>query len=427
LFILLILVAVLVLLAGWVLAGQIIDRGMHRWLVPYVRTRGRRRAPRDGDDFHVLICIADHFEPKGGDASPKLAQSRVDRWVREYPRLFAGFQDSDGRPPRHTFFYPQEEYEPAYLDALADLCRAGYGEVEIHLHHDRDTAAGLRHKLLQFKKTLAERHGLLARDKNGALAYGFIHGNWALCNSRSDHRSCGVNNEIEVLRETGCYADFTYPSAPHQTQPPKINSIYYACDQPGKPCSHHRGTDVGAGPVPESGLLLIQGPLVLNWGRRKWGLLPGLENSCLQGTQPPTVERLANWLLARIQVPSRPDWFFVKLHAHGAQEESQAVLLGEAMVRFHEDLARKARDNPRFHYHYVTAREMFNLVKAAESGWRGPVKDALDFELVWNGTYQPDVLARGFLNSVQCSAQSFQEGDPGFEAKITAGARNVGL
>ena len=40
------------------------------------------------------------------------------------------------------------------------MCRAGYGEVEIHLHHDHDTAEGLRLKLLEFKKTLAERHGL---------------------------------------------------------------------------------------------------------------------------------------------------------------------------------------------------------------------------------------------------------------------------
>jgi hypothetical protein len=393
---------------------------MHRWLVPYVRTHGRRRLPGEGEEVHLLLCIADHFEPKGGKASPELAQARVDRWVRDYPRLFAQFRDSDGRRPRHTFFYPQEEYEPGYLDALADLCRAGYGEVEIHLHHENDTAEGLRRKLLEFKKILADRHGLLARDKNGNSVYGFIHGNWALCNSRSDRRCCGVNNEIEVLRQTGCYADFTYPSAPHHTQPPKINSIYYACDRPGKTCSHHRGIDAGVGPVPESRLLLIQGPLVLNWGRHKWGLLPGTENACLQGSQPPTLKRLDNWLRARIQVPSRPDWFFVKLHAHGAEEDASAVLLGDAMVRLHQELARKARDHPHFHFHYVTAREMFNLVKAAEAGWRGSVAEALDYELVWNSTC-------GLAESRQGSSETLQEIDAGLEAKIAARTGNVGL
>jgi hypothetical protein len=83
-----------------------------------------------------------------------------------------------------------------------------------------------------------------------------------------------------------------------------------------------------------------------------------------------------------VQVPGRPDWFFVKLHCHGAIEESHETLLGAPMVRFHEALAERARRNPRFHYHYVTAREMFNLVKAAEAGWTGTVAEALDHELL---------------------------------------------
>jgi hypothetical protein len=132
------------------------------------------------------------------------------------------------------------------------------------------------------------------------------------------------------------------------------------------------------------------------------------------------MERLDNWLRTRIQVPQRPDWFFVKLHAHGAQEESQAILLGEAMVRFHAQLAKRAADNSRFHYHYVTARELVNLVKAAESGWRGSVKDALDFELVWNS-------ARNSTTSRQRSPQALEEGDLGVETQVALGAGNVGL
>jgi hypothetical protein len=58
------------------------------------------------------------------------------------------------------------------------------------------------------------------------------------------------------------------------------------------------------------------------------------------------------------------------------------MLLGEPMVRFHADLANLARRNPRFHYHYVTAREMYNLIKAAEAGYHGNIPGALDYELV---------------------------------------------
>ena len=52
------------------------------------------------------------------------------------------------------------------------------------------------------------------------------------------------------------------------------------------------------------------------------------------------------------------------------------------MVRFHEALARRADRDHNFHFHYVTAREMYNLVRAAETGWNGTVDQARDFELI---------------------------------------------
>jgi hypothetical protein len=367
--------------AGWV-AWQLRRRHLDRWLIPYILESPKRRSPGHDEEVHLLLCLADHFEPKSFQAAPDVALARVRHWVAEYPRLLGGFRDSDGRPPRHTFFFPIEEYEPEYLDSLADLCAAGFGEVEVHLHHDRDTPENLRDSLLAFKELLAVRHGLLPRDRaTGELAYGFIHGNWALNNSRPDGSHCGVNNELDILRATGCYADFTLPSAPSPTQTRKINSIYYARNCAGRPRSHDTGVDVGAGPPPADALMLIQGPLLLDWGRRKWGILPRLENGCVQGSQPPSIRRLALWLKARVQVPTRPDWFFVKLHAHGATEDNHAVLLGEPMARFHRDLAEYARARPNFHYHYVTAREMYNLVRAAEAGWKGTVAAARDYQL----------------------------------------------
>jgi hypothetical protein len=374
-------------------------RGLERWLDTYLLDTPRRRPPQRGEAVHLLLCIADHYEPKLGDAPPATARARVARWREEYPPQLGGFRDSDGRPPRHTFFYPLEEYEPEYLDTLADLCRAGFGEVEVHLHHDRDTAAGLRAQLAKFKETLARRHGLLARDRHtGETAYAFIHGNWALNNSRPDGRWCGVNDEIAVLRETGCYADFTLPSAPSPTQTRTINRLYYARGDPHRPKGHDQGVEVGTGPAPAGALMLIQGPLLLDWRERKWGLVPRIENGCLQEGQPPSLARLELWLRARVQVPRRPDWFFVKLHTHGAGEANQRVLLGEPMARFHQALARRAEEDPNFHYHYVTAREMYNLARAAEAGWTGSVAAARDFQLVW-GDSAPAPIPDGLMGA----------------------------
>jgi hypothetical protein len=380
-------------------------RGMDRWLLSYLRDSGRRRDPRPDEEVHLLFCVADHYEPKQFKTPPHVAQARVERWVRDYPRQFARFHDSDGRTPRHTFFYPEEEYDPDYLDALAGLCRAGFGEVEIHLHHDDDTADNLRQTLLRFKDVLSSRHGLLPRRRDtGELMYGFVHGNWALDNSRPDGKHCGVNNEIDVLIETGCYADFTLPSAPSLAQTRTINRIYYAVDDPQRAKSHDTGVEIGTAAQPANSLLLIQGPLLLDWRRRKFGLLPKMENACLQASQPPSIDRLRLWLRARVQVASRPDWFFVKLHAHGAGEQSHEALLGEPMVRFHQALAQYACEHPNFHYHYVTAREMYNLAKAAEAGWKGSVAEARDFELVWPETAAP-VAAGGFAIE-HCQAAS---------------------
>ena len=377
-------------LAGW----QARRRRLDRWLVPYLLGASRRRLPRPGDEVHLLLCIADHFEPHADGADDDRARARVARWVREYPRALGEFRDDDGRPPRHTFFYPIEEYRPEHLDALADLCRRGFGEVEVHLHHDRDTAENLRATLLKLTRTFSERHGLLPRRRDtGEPAFGFIHGNWALDNSRPDGRWCGVNNEIDVLRDAGCYADFTMPSAPSPTQTRTINSIYYATDDPRRPRSHDRGVAVGKGPMPRGSLMMIQGPLTLDWRNRKRGFLPNVENGCIQASQPATIGRLDAWLSARVQVPARPDWFFVKLHAHGAPEPSHAAMFGAPMVEFHRALARRAAADPRFHYHYVTARELYNLARAAEAGWSGPVAPARDFVLTWDG--QGETNTRG--------------------------------
>ena len=378
-------------------------RGLDRWIFTYVRERSSIAHRRASGPVHLLLCIADHFEPGNGGVTPPIARGRVRSWVEDYPRLCQGFRDSDGRPPRHTFFYPIEMYDEAELDALVGLCRLGLGEVEIHLHHDGDTSENLRQTLLRFKELLARRHGLLARHREtGALTYGFVHGNWALDNSRPDGRCCGVNNEIDILRETGCYADFTLPSAPSPTQTRKINSIYYAIDDPARSQVARLGNRRGEAAAPARRADDDPGAAGPELATAQVGILPRIENGCLQGNQPPTPDRLDAWLRARVQVPARPDWYFVKLHTHGAPEGNQRVLSGKPMVEFHLALARRASEDPNFRFHYVTAREMYNLVRAAEAGWQGTVAQARDYELIGN---VPDTLSysrnRGRIQDVQ--------------------------
>ena len=298
---------------------------------------------------------------------------RVERWVQDYPRLAAGVRDSRGQGPQHTFCYPAEVYNPEHIEMLAGLCRQGHGDVEVHLHHDNDTSTHLRETLERFRDTLFYEHGLLRKNARGEITYGFVHGNWSLCNSRPNGRACGVNDELTVLRQTGCYADFTMPSAPDPTQTTTVNSIYYASDRPPRPKAHDIGIPAQVGLAsPEESLLLIQGPLAVDWHRRKWGILPRLENADLHDGFPPTLARFGLWLRAGVGVLGRPDWIFVKLHTHGAPERDASMLLGEPMRTFHRDLAACAARNPCLRYYYVTAREMADLAHQAERGAEEP-------------------------------------------------------
>jgi len=348
------------------------------WL-PAWWQRGRH-AQRALGTVHVMLAVCDHFEPFHDAGKPE-ALSRVETWRREFPALAGEFRDADGIAPRHTFFYPIEQYDADVVQRLAELSAVSGCETEIHLHHEGDTADNLRRTLEQGLERLSG-HGLLSRDAAGALRYGFVHGNWALDNSHPEGRHCGVRNELRVLRQTGCYADFTLPSAPERTQTRTINSVYYARGT-DRPKSHDRGRRVKADRDPQAihddDLLLVQGPLALNWQSRKFGVLPRIENGDLTAANPPTIERLRLWLDCQVAVEGRPNWVFVKLHTHGARPENTRTLLGEPMRAFHRALAKLAARNSNLCCHYVTAREMVNIVHAAEAGHSGDPGQFRDF------------------------------------------------
>ena len=361
-------------LAAAVLAA-VRRKNMGYWLPAYLKMLPRTETPNADEPLHVFLAVCDHWEPQLGGAPESVAMEKVENWVREYPRKYAGFCDSNGRPPQHTFFYPAEEYRPEYLDRVAELCRAGFGDVDIHLHHDNDTAAGLEDKLEEFRQTLFYRHGLLRRDPStGNIVYGFIHGNWALCNSRPDGSLCGVDQEISVLMKTGCYADFTMPSAPSSTQTRIINSIYYARDIPGRRKSHDKGTLAVVGkPAPNDHLLFIQGPLMLDWQHRRKGIIPRIENGDVTGGRAMSMLRLQQWLRAGVHVKGQPNWRFIKLHTHGCNDANMKAWLGDEMQQFHRDLRAMTDADRRLRFHYVTAWEMAQLVHQAETGASEPV------------------------------------------------------
>lgn len=357
-------------------------KNMHIWLPAYVfRTIGGK--PKVDGPVHVMFCFVDHYEPMWHNPNDiEKERYRVDRWYNDYPRAFGHIRDADGCLPKHSFFYPEEEYRKEHLDKIQSLCEQGFGELEIHLHHDNDTSDNLRATLLRFAQTLHKEHGALAIDPvSGLPAYAFIHGNWTLDNCHPEGKWCGVNDELIVLNETGCYADFTLPSAPSETQTRKVNSIYYATDDPVKPKSHDTGSDIYVGGEVCGDLMIIQGPLCLNWKDRKFGIMPRIEAGDIRQSIPPSPHRVDLWINQHIHVKGRPEWVFVKVHTHGTQEMDIDTLLGEPTVQMYQYLSEHYNDGDDYVMHFVSSREMYNIVKAAEAGKEGNPNNYRDFIL----------------------------------------------
>jgi hypothetical protein len=361
---------------------------MARWIPSYCWQQLMRQRPRGRT--HLIFVLADHFEPSivPGQGSERAAQAeqerRLERWCREYPRLFENFRDAEGRPFVHTYFYPAEQYEQSLVARLAEHCHKGWGEIEIHLHHGvgtPDSAENTRRQLTEFRDRLAHDHGCLCYwDNPTQPRYAFVHGNFALANSNHGI-GCGVDSEMQILAETGCYADMTLPSgAYHGAQTSKINSIY-ECGLPlEEQAPHRRGRDLERGRAAQIFPIMVQGPLLLDFRPGRASKWLGIENSALTGPSPATLHRLASWKRAAISVKGRPDWLFIKLHCHGMDPRHEDAMLGAPMQEFLRELVAGAEERNEV-LHFLSAREMVNVVLAACDGREGNPGDYRDYQL----------------------------------------------
>ncbi len=343
-------------------------------------------APARGP-VHLVIAMADHFEPAivpgaGRERALRSEQERrLEWWTREYPKVADRWRDHDGRPFVHTYFYPAEQHDEGLVEALAGHCHAGWGETEIHLHHGiphPDTASNTRSVLTEFRDELVRYRCLAYEDGSLQPRYAFVHGNFALANSAGG-KDCGVDSEMQILAETGCYADFTLPTSPlHPAQTAKINSIYECTLPLDRAAPHRQGIGLSVGRPPQVFPVVIQGPLVADLQRWRRERRIVLDNGAVTRNSSMSLHRLAVWKQARIRVEGRPDWLFIKLHCHGMDPTQTDAVIGDGFRSFLSGLVGGAADRQET-LHFVTARELTNIVLAACDGREGNPDDFRDY------------------------------------------------
>lgn len=350
------------------------------WLLRYPFWRASKKGSATNGPTHIVILVANHYEPGLGSEGV----ARVVEWSKLAKETGNAIRDHDGTPFRHTNFFPAEQYERPILEELSALQAEGFGEVEVHLHHgveQPDTAQNTRKALIEFRDLLAEEHRCLSRESpDSHPRYGFVHGNWALANSAGG-RYCGVDSEMEILAETGCYADFTLPSAPDQSQVPRINAIYQCGHALTEAKPHRSGPDLKVGDEPALPIIFT-GPLVFNWKRRLYGLpIPRIDDGGLAQNYPLDLARFLRWKSAHISVAGQPNWVFIKLYSHAFFTWDQDIMIGEQMRRFMTEVLDLAERTREFKVHFASAREAFNMVMAAIDGKAGEPGLYRDYKL----------------------------------------------
>lgn len=325
------------------------------WALPYMRERCSHML--SGEQIRrVWLTVCDHFEPLWGKPTPELALNRVRLWEQRWPRIAdAAPRDSAGRPPCHTFFFPEEEYRPEFLEPLAKMTERGIADVEVHIHHDGEGREDFVERMRGFCGVLHEQHGLLRRV-DGKIRFGFIHGNWCLDNSRPDGRWCGLNDEITLLRNLGCYADFTMPAGNHPSQSRTLNTIYTCTDDPNRPKSYDTGKSITPGSGIEGDLLMIPGPFGLRWRGR---LIPRMETGEIAGNDLPTAYRVRRWFDLSPRIGGD---LFIKLYTHGTQERNSAALLGGGLQSLFTFVAAECKKREA-EVHFVSAWQMYKKIE----------------------------------------------------------------
>lgn len=353
-----------------------IIRDIFRYFEEFIATRSDRT-------LHIMFCMADHFEPGNRNADLKKQKARVDTWIERYPKLASSHQDSDGVCPQHTFFFPPHYDTDNHLRRIVELCGIGYGEVEMHLHHDRqspwpDNELSLERKIKDCILSFS-RHKVFCLP-DGQKTFGFIHGDWALGNSLKGSKHCGVDSELSVLYRTGCYADFTFPVC-NEAQPKLPNTFFYSRTDQIRPKLYNiRPVPVKTGvQKPKDTLMVIQGIIGLRWKSRTHKFKPSIEQSNLDVSDYPFRRRIDYWIKKGVHVKGKREWVFVKIHTHGAREEDMELLLGQKSHDMYTYLETAYNDGKKYVLHYVSAREMYNIAKAAEAGRGGNPGKYRDF------------------------------------------------
>lgn len=347
------------------LAGYKLVKWNAYWFPTYLQQQVQQKllsTTSSADIQHLMFVVADHYEPGFDQDEAVLAN---EEWLADYQKAVVGKVDSYGNRFVYNWFYPFDQRNDRVLMRLQQEVDRGAGEIEFHWHKPCLTAAEYQQQLTEAVSWFKGIGAFQADDQKARFS--FIAGNWDLDNGRGT--GCGIDNEITQLTEAGGYMDMTYSTLGSPAQPKSmINQIYYVTDTP-QARSYKEGRRIKVGDdVPESPFVMFQGPLSYHWDMT-------FEYGALESYAVPSLTRIKRWIDSHIHVENKPEWSFVKLYSHGIQSPD--------IVKHHLgpmlDALKAEATQRNIKLHYVSAREAYNIVRAAQAGMTGDPEDYRDY------------------------------------------------
>ena len=351
-------------------------------LIDQARENWQTRPPRHPEvppilnrttPMHVIFAFVDHWENGYGENGKRLANL----FYNEYNDMAKKHQDADGISPQHTWFCVYLE-KPS-IQVISKCVFNNLGEMEIHIHHGTanddgcDNTPEITQYLNDYINFLQKVGACITAELEPKTAFGFIHGMWALDNSRcmDGHRQyCGCNEELNLLISKKCYGDFTFPA--WGTMDPKWKSKICLCMDSPYPKSYDyyfRELSKFDSPPQNNEFLIFEGP--------------GYISTNIDKNEAPTLARMNSLVNANVHVIGRDDWVFVKVNSHCAQnlDDPQGFnnIIGNTADKFYSDIEQVFNDGINYKLHYATSRELYNIAMAAADGKEGDPNNYRDY------------------------------------------------
>lgn len=256
----------------------------------------------------VVFFHCDHFEPFQKDSEGNIISlSHIEEFLKKLtqypwgsPSLF--FSSQAYYLAQNKFWSGSRKKED---EEIQELLKSANIDFQVHIHHE-----GWLNEVPSSPEINAQRLDemlklIIPKDKT---EWCFIHGCWAL--QASDATICNISNEVKVLLDNGCIADFTFPAGrpwcnPELTVPHTVLPVNMVKGYITK----------FADPIPVAEAKVFEGRLLI-WASNLSAQASSLDHVAM-GTISPQ-QAACSWINSNTIID---DTLYIKTHAHSLQDK----------------------------------------------------------------------------------------------------------